>query len=1013
MSHGRSRPGRPLKVAFLFTGQGSQYVGMARGLYESEPKFREALDRCAAALEGHIDRPLADVIFAASSAPALLDQTAYTQPALFAVEYALAELWASWGVRPWAVLGHSVGEYVAACIAGVMTMEDGLRLVATRARLMQGLSESGVMLAVFTDRASVDAALSADRDEVSLAALNGPAHVVISGHRQAVGRIGERLRSQGVRTRELRVSHAFHSPLMTPILGDLRQAVRAVRLSRPGCLTVSNLTGAPVSDEITDPEYWVRHVMAPVDFAAGMAALGVRDVDLFLEIGPDPVLLAMGRECLGGPPERWLPSLQSNQPAGSTLLESLATLYARGVEIDWGAFYPGVSKPRVTLPNYPFQRRRYWLETTSARTVPDRVPPGERHEEGSSSPDLLYRVEWEPRPPAPAGPLGSLDGDWLILADRGGVGTAIADVLRGLGHRCLMARAGVGFRRLGGGNWELDPDDPGGFQRLLDATRGRGENPVSRVLFLWGLDAPATAWLDDSALKRWQSEGCAALLHLVHAATSIGGTRPRLWVVTRDAVEAGEGLIGAPAQAPLWGFARGVSLEHPELLCGCIDLDPTRSDGEAEAVVAEVLGGGRDDQTAFRGGMRHVPRLVAGCPAASAGFRVSDEWTYLITGGFGALGLAVARFLADSGARRLVLVGRRGAATEMAREAVTRLRGAGVEVRCEALDVADRRGMEALFASLRVAGVAPRGIVHAAGLPGYSDVRAIDAEALEAVLRPKILGACLLHDLSLGTPLDFFVMFSSIASVWGSRAQAHYAAANRFLDALAHHRRGLGLPALSVNWGPWSGGGMTSSEAEALLRLAGVNPLPVSAAIDALARLLGGKVTQAVVADIDWARFKGSYEARGERPLLERFTVGKPGVTPTVRRPGFMDELRKVAPGNREILVMQLVRSEAAQVLALGEAWHDPEQAFFETGMDSLLAIEFRSRLEATLGRALPVTLVFDHPTPRDLADFLLKLVENEVAVAGAAGSPGGGDASAPWSTASNGSPTWRPRHSC
>jgi acyl transferase domain-containing protein len=355
------------KVAFLFTGQGAQYPKMGRRLYETQPVFRRTLDRCSEIVSPLLEQDLLSVMFA-DGTDAKLNETSFTQPALFALEYALAELWKSWGIKPNAVMGHSVGEYVAACVAGVFGLEDGLRLIAARARLMQALPRNGSMVAVLASEQQLRALIEPYAADVSIAAINGPRSVVLSGLTTTLQRIAATLEVQGIKSKQLAVSHAFHSPLMLPMLEQFAAEVAGVKLSRPTIPLISNLSGARAGSEITNVQYWVDHVRQPVRFSDAVLAADTEGCRTFLEIGPQPTLVAMAQLCLVGVgPRTWLPSLRRGGDDWSDLLESLSALCVQGVAVDWDAFDAAYPRARVKVPHYPFQRTRYWMDRSAVK----------------------------------------------------------------------------------------------------------------------------------------------------------------------------------------------------------------------------------------------------------------------------------------------------------------------------------------------------------------------------------------------------------------------------------------------------------------------------------------------------------------------------------------------------------------------------------------------------------------------------------------------------------------------
>lgn len=1278
----------PPKVAFLFAGQAAQYVGMGKQLYETQPVFREVLERCDRVLRERFDRPLLPVLFPAEGEDSPLDQTIYAQPALFTLQMGLVEMWRSWDVEPAAVIGHSIGEIAAACALGAMSLEDGLALVAERGRLMQSLPTGGAMAAVQTDAETVAPLLEPYRDEAAIATLNGPRNTVISGTAAAVAAVGEKLTAAGVKVKELTVSHAFHSPLMAPILDDFREVCTALTVSEPRATFISALTGQVADAAVLgDADYWVRHLREPVRFADAFSELHRQGFDTFVEIGPSATLLGMAGELLpNARAAALLPSLRKGRDDWQQLLKTVGDLHGRGVRFGWQAFDEPYARRRVSLPTYPFARQRYWVDAAEGAprlaagfgmasaeaasfpwpgrrwrspafageilesessvavlpTLEDHrlhgvvVVPGAAHISlllscgsevfeqdgcavenigfpqavvlpengkrtvqvilrpaasenrgveivscadptndtaewihhaegalrpvaggGSPMPDAsalaairdrcteelsgesfydtfwqagyhlgpsfrwikeawrrdgevlcrmerptsldpsdpfklhpglvdacfqvscasfpggglqiildagdiyvplglsafrflavpqtaalwchvrvqesaaansdmvttdidlwdengvpvaqavglrmkraprelllkslqvedkvgFYDVTWQPvEPPTEAADAAPL---WLILADRGGLGSALAERAARDGMSVQIAEPGSAFATDGSAGhsqrWSFDPRSSEDARKLLQHLETvHGADQPLIVASLLPLDLTGDNASDEA---RGLYAACGTTLHFLQALVGRqSSAKTSLFLLTSGADQIrDDDPAPHPSQGALAGLGRVIAQEHAELWGAQIDVgkDPL---AELETLYPLLRQGGVETQLAVRGGQVLAPRLTRAATRPDATeWQPSANATYLVTGGRGGLGLEVARWLAERGVAHLVLAGR-SAPNEAVLKAVAELEKVGATVSLPRLDVTDREQVAEVLREIEANNPPLRGIVHAAGLIEDGILIHQTAERFAEVMAPKVAGALNLHALTADKPLEVFMLFSSVASLLGAPGQGNYAAGNAFLDALAHARRAQGLPALSLNWGPWSEIGMAATVAARGVRhwmAGGAGAIAPQEGLDAMARALGQDFSQIGVLPFDWRALLAQLSGRVP-PLLTEIArqaapkTGAPAAAPATS--AYLLARLDEAPEKRRPEVVRVWIEE--QVGAVLELDHDqniePDRGFAAMGLDSLMALDLRKRLQDGLGAAhqLPATVVFDFPTVATLSTFLIR----------------------------------------
>ncbi|MEV8420834.1 SDR family NAD(P)-dependent oxidoreductase [Streptomyces niveus] len=925
------------RVVFVFPGQGSQWTGMAVELLESAPVFAGRMRECEEALAPYVEWRLSDVL----DDEVMLERVDVVQPVLWAVMVSLAELWRSYGVEPAAVLGHSQGEIAAAVVAGALSLDDGAKVVALRSRLILAeLAGKGGMLSVELSAEEAEAQLIPWSEHLSIAAVNGPRSVVFAGDPDELDEIRTAVEAGGRRVRPVPVDYASHTTHVEAIEAGLLRELAGITPRTADIPFFSTVTADWQDGAGLDAEYWYLNLRRQVRFEQSVRALAAQGFGFFIETSSHPVLTTGIQETAEGLPTGLvaLGTLRRDNGTLNRFRRSLAEAYVRGLDCDWTPAFP--AGRRVDLPLYAFERKRYWLAS------------GLRRSARATTDQWRHRVTWQPV--TEGGTAGEAPrGTWLVVRSAQSDHPAWIEALLGPDVIPVV----------------VDPSADGRAEiaRLLDAARPASE-PLAGVLSLLADDRrPHPGHPTVPA-------GTAATLALAQALGDLGRDIP-LWLVTRGAVAVDRRDRPAdPGQAQVCGLGRTLAHEYPERWGGLLDLPRDPDERTLRRLTGLPRRPDGEDELAVRTSGVYVRRLMRDADGSTPTGTWRPTGTVLVTGGTGALGGHVARWLARNGAEHLVLAGRRGDAAPGAAELRDELRELGAEVTVAACDVSDRDALARLIAEHP-----PTAVFHTAGVIDDGVLDQLDTGRLATVFAPKTAAATHLHELTKDLPLTAFVLFSSAAGVLGSAGQANYAAANAHLDALAEQRGADGLPATSVAWGAWAGGGLAADAGvvEDRLRHSGVRPMEPERAVRALQGALDSGDTTLLVIDVDWQRFAaasvGTAVPAWLRALPAAEPADEPGDAPAGDRSGALRRrLAGQAPGERTRTLLTLVRAQAAAVLGHEGADAVPgDRAFRELGFDSLTAVELRNRLAAVTGLKLPTTLVFDHPSATELAAHL------------------------------------------
>jgi phthiocerol/phenolphthiocerol synthesis type-I polyketide synthase E len=933
---------------------------------------------------------LREVLFA-SAGDVTIKETRYAQPALFVNEFALAMLWRQWGLRPAAMLGHSIGEYVAAHLAGVMSLEDALALVTARGQLMQAMP-SGAMAAVQLDAGRLDPWLKESDCTVEIAAVNAPAMCTIAGASAAMAKCLTLLRAEGIETRPLHTSHAFHSSMLEPVLAPFTAIVEKVALSPPTLPYISNVTGDWISSQqAVSPAYYAQHLRQTVQFEAGIRVLA-RDPTLhFLEVGPGNTLTSLARLCIGPDGMRRtsasLGTARDKPGEVEGLLETAGRLWLAGVPLDWIGLH-GASQPkRVPLPTYPFERKSHWVEAAAPAASPTAAEGSTASARKDYVHDWLFVPTWQRGDKLDAAS-PHLNGTWLVVGGTDALASAVAACVDAAGGEPLRVQEGASYARRDGSCF-LRPGDAEDVAALSRDARRAGRT-VAGAIILWGLGAEVENKARQLQVLYHAQVAFAAGLHASPKAPV------RLIIATSGAQSVLDEPISFVDAAAAYGPVLALPSEVEGLQLRLVDLAPgTRSlPSEAAAVlVTEAATADAENQVAWRVGRRWLRRFEPSPlpPPPPDTLPLRRGAVVLITGGLGGMGLAIAQHLANRKQARLLLTARSAIPpraqwdewlaahpcdenSTASIKALQAIEAAGGEVEVAVADVADEAAMRDAIEAARDRWGGIDAVIHAAGIPGSGELSILKSTSdVEAVFAPKAGGLEVLLQVLGDAPLQLVALMSSINSVVGVPGAGDYAAANAVLDAFVESDQ---VPpdwrrVVAFNWGAWREVGMAAKLAVPAARRAAWETylrtgIGTADGLDAFDRVVASRHRRVVVLPYDLGHLLAQARAPAEtrtfpivasKPVPAVSGSASDGLPPTVGE-GLDDDPEGAVESQLAAIWIELLGVERVGA-------HDD---FFELGGHSLLATRVLARAEEKLGARLVLRDLFDAPTLRALA---------------------------------------------
>lgn len=983
------------KVVFMFSGQGSQYVNMAKELYRKEVFFREQVDHCCQLLKRYTETDFLSLIFPTEdnekTAEEVLTQTQYTQPALFIIEYALAQLWISWGIQPTAMVGHSIGEYVAACISGVFSLDDALKIVAERGKLMQQV-DPGKMLSVALPESAITPKLSA---ELSIGVINTPDLTVVSGPEKAIVAFKKKMETEGHACQLLKTSHAFHSKMFDPIIARFSQIIEKYDRLPPTIPFVSNKSGTWIqAEEATNPNYWAMHLRQTVRFADNINTLSETPNVLFLEVGPGTTLQKLAQYIKTGDTPNLafssLPHPKDPTPGDKHLLHNLGRLWLNGVKIDWEGFYANEQRQRKALPTYPFEPSKYWIHPST----PAGAPNGNQKLEMDR---WFYLPKWESTSSgvdfSETAPEATGQHHWLIFMDKQGYGEAFYSHFADKpGHRTTVIYPGKGFSRSQPNEYTVNPEVKADFSLLLEALKINDQIP-DIILHFWNIDylgQPLGKTIDTV-----RSFGFFSLLYFVQHLSAVQPNRKyALYLFTKELYRITNEDHLHPGQALSVGAGKVINQEHQNITFQNIDLNGSLAEGNTlEQIIKEISTGPhapkKDQITAWRNGQRWKLHYQQ-APVKEINqlkLRLRPGGVYLITGGLGGIGTIIAKYLAIRKRATLFLLSRtemppraewpkyleeNDPSDSMARkiQRINDMESFGAKVFPVCGNVTDKKAMSKLARRINAAVGNLHGIVHSAGVAGGGIISLkTEKEALK-VMAPKVDGTLVLQEVFGGKDLDFFILCSSLSAILGGFGQVDYCASNAFQDAFAQQHANDQTYYLSVNWDTWGETGMAVNtevpddmkqwQEEGLQR--GIKNLE---GMQLMEHLIASNQPQVATSTtlLSQRMLGNGHEPANTPPAESREVTVEKKSTAKHKRPDMTVPYVEAGTPVEEKIIF--IWQELLGIAPIGI-----DDNFLELGGHSLLAVQLISRLRDSFGAEISIQDFFEAPTVRALAAY-------------------------------------------